>query len=146
MSATALLPNIRNARSNEFDAIAKMQASALANSDIYKTLYGNVDPLVAQQWLWNDVISTAVAKGHNSVLVIERTDTSEILGVAWIVRFSKENRPVVPSGWAPEGFNREEQLKLMVPKVAWQNELLEKYGQYYCEFRPSLGIPSFISR
>jgi hypothetical protein len=94
MSGTALPLNIRNARSNEFDAIAKVQASALANSDIYKTLYGNVDPLVAQQWLWNDVIATAVAKGHNTVLVIERTDTNEILGVAWIVRFSEENRPV----------------------------------------------------
>jgi hypothetical protein len=138
MSISNLRFNIRNARSEDFEIIGKLHASASASSQTYNTLFADVDPDVARQWYWVDTAGNAVARGKDTVLVLELDDPKKIIGVAWFWRFSQERKPELPGRWpegAPEGFNHEEYLKLAIPRFEWQEELLKMYGEYICVYR-----------
>jgi GNAT superfamily N-acetyltransferase len=148
MSFSNLRLNIRNARSEDFEIIGKLHASASASSQTYNTLFADVDPDVARQWYWIDTAGNAVAQGKDTVLVLELDDTKEIIGVAWFWRFSQGRKPELPGRWpegAPEGFNDEEYLKLAVPRFEWQEELLKKYGEYICAHLPPVVSAIFAS-
>jgi hypothetical protein len=37
-------------------------------------------------------------------------------------------------GWSPEGFDDELNTKISVARYEWQNDMLDKFGQFMCEF------------
>lgn len=127
---------IRKAKDDEFDVIGKLHASAFAENPVYNILFSKMGPSVALQWLWIDGAKQWMAKGLDTVLVLERTDTGEMVGVA---RYNKYNDGFKPALWDdsevlyPEGFNKEENSRMAVPIVHWQQELMAKYGQFLCK-------------
>jgi hypothetical protein len=125
--------NIRHAIPEDYETIGKLHALALAPNQLYNTLYEKVDPDVARQWYWIDTAGAGVTKGKDSVLVLEFADTKEIIGVTWFYKYNQDRKPSL-RGWAPEGFNVEEDMKLMIPRQEWQNGMLEEFGEFMCEY------------
>jgi hypothetical protein len=125
--------NIRHAIPEDYETIGKLHAWALASNQLYNTLYAKVDPDVARQWYWIATAGAGVAKGTDSVLVLEFADTKEIIGVTWFYKYNQDRKASL-QGWAPEGFNVEEDMKLMIPRQEWQNGMLEEFGEFMCEY------------
>ncbi|KAI5453723.1 hypothetical protein NCC49_005538 [Naganishia albida] len=116
----------------EFRVIGKLHAAAFAENPVYNLLFSKMGRSVALQWLWIDNAKQWAAKGVDTVLVLERTDTSEIVGLA---RYNKYDEAFKPRLWDdtgvtyPEGFNREESMRLAVPLVKWHQELMGEHGR-----------------
>lgn len=144
MSATAFPTTIRVARDDEFETIGKVHASAFADDTMYNMLFDKVDPAVTLQFNWIEGAKVEVARGYDTVLVLERTDTGEVIGEAWFYKFTKDNQPLPPSDAYPEGFNKVEDNKMAIPRYKFQQELMEKYSEFMCElnlcFSPTLTL------
>lgn len=82
MSISSYQLNIRTASLDELDIIGKVHASAFSDNQMYGVLFKDVDPDVWQRWIW-DTAAKGVEEGHGAVLILERSDTKEIIGVAW---------------------------------------------------------------
>lgn len=135
MSTSNLQLNIRNAKSEDFPVIGKLNASALAGNQFHQTVMGKVDPEVTLKWEWIDTAGPRVASGKDTLLVLERSDTKEIVGFVWFWKFSQEGKPVLASGgWCPEGFDDKVDMKISVARFEWQNDLLNEFGEFICEF------------
>lgn len=132
MSSTAPPTIIRAARDDEFTTIGKVDALACADNAMYQILWGKLDPAITSQFKWIDGAKADVAKGHHTVLVLERADNGEIAGLAWFWKYSKENPPMPPSGEYPDGFNNSENEKLAFPRFHFEQELMDKWGEFIC--------------
>jgi hypothetical protein len=130
---------IRAAKDDEFTTIAKVDALACADNEMYDILWGKLDPAITSQFKWIDGAKVGVAKGHDTVLVLESEENGEILGLAWFWKYSKRNPPMPPSDKYPEGFNKTESDKLSFPRYHFEQELMDKWGDFICESQyPSL--------
>lgn len=124
---------IRAAKDDEFTTIAKVDALACADNEMYNILWGKLDPAITSQFKWIDGAKAGVSKGHDTVLVLERTDNGDILGLAWFWKYSRENPPMPPSDTYPEGFNKVESDKMSFPRYHFERELMDKWGDFICE-------------
>lgn len=136
MSATSLATTIRNAHPHEFPFLSNLH---------YKT--STQDPTISL--LWRDCSLTSIRNWYfpkpsddsSTVLVAEERESKEIVGLAWYLTMSHKNAPTVPKlDSFPEGYNVQESAKMRGPRMVWQNDLLNKYGEYICE------SPFFFSR
>lgn len=134
MTSEALPTTIRVAKDDEFEAIGKLSALAFADDKMDNNLFENVDPCATLKINWVDGAKAKVAKGHDTVLVVEKTGSGEIIGEAWFCKLSKVNQPMPPRDLFPEGFSKsEDKYKIAVPRFHWQNELMDKYGEFMCK-------------
>ncbi|KAJ9102061.1 hypothetical protein QFC20_005069 [Naganishia adeliensis] len=81
-----------------------------------------------EAWEGAEAIAPVIA-GHDTVLVIERSDTGEVIGFTKYRRYSKAYPPTMPKSF-PMGFNEEENAKLAIPGLEWQKTILEQYGEF----------------
>jgi hypothetical protein len=118
MSGANTLPLVvRKAKDDveEYEIIGNLHAAAFANNPVYDALFSKMKPSVALQWLWIDNAKQWAAKGVDTVLVLERTEGSDLVGLA---RFNKYDEAFKPQLWDdsevmyPEGFDREENMRM----------------------------------
>lgn len=84
MSSNVAPPTtIRIAKDHEFETIGRLHASAFADDTMYNILFHKVDASTTLKFDWIDGAKAGVEKGYDTVLVLERTDSGEILGEAW---------------------------------------------------------------
>jgi hypothetical protein len=133
MSTPAFPIKIRDAAPTEFETVGKLHALAFADDPMYNLLHSKIPAEVVLKWIWIDGALAGVKKGFDRVMVMEREDTKEVIGLAWFYKYCANNVPILlPESW-PEGFNKQEDIKMAKPRYDWQLELLEKYGDYICE-------------
>ncbi|KAI5453803.1 hypothetical protein NCC49_005614 [Naganishia albida] len=136
MSSNNLPAIIRNAKLGEYETIGKLDRECYINTDRYwRLVCGTVDPATWLQWLWIDGAKKGVLEGHDKVLVLERTDTSEIIGVAWYRVYSEANPPSQPVSF-PEGMNTVEDKIVNDSRNRWLENLVQEHGKilYVSEF------------
>jgi hypothetical protein len=121
---------IRNAKVNEYPAIADLYCAAVADDPLEQLLTGNVSPEAYKQWAWIGGAKAAVQKRSDTVLVAS-DETGQLVGVAWYKKFSISTPPPTPGNF-PEGFNVEENAKIAGPRGKWFREMIDKYGTYLC--------------
>lgn len=123
---------IRDAKPSDFKALGRLYTSALADNESWKVIWGDVKPEVAQEWLWEGVGAFRTDKGIDTIRILERIDTHKVIGVIW---FSEAKDEGEAEFWktVPEGFNKEELQKLLIPTEKWHAELLQ-YGNYTGEY------------
>jgi hypothetical protein len=124
---------VRAARHDEFETIGKLHASAFADAEMIKIIYGKVDTATTLEHSWMEGTKAGIAKGHGPILVLERTDTGELIGDAWMIKYSRDYRPASPSGASSRGVDKAEQDKIGIPLYHFQQELVEKFGEFFCE-------------
>ncbi|KAJ9102062.1 hypothetical protein QFC20_005070 [Naganishia adeliensis] len=130
---------IRDAEIDEFETIGNLDRACFVNSDRYwQLVFSHMDPLTWLKWLWIDGTRKGVVDGHDRVLVIERTDTKEIIGHAWYCVYNQVNRPSMPASY-PEGLNKLEQTRIAFPRFQWLKQLVKEYRKimYLSEFATS---------
>jgi hypothetical protein len=138
MTTSNLPVNIRHANPDDFPAIGKLNASASGTNHLYQTLFANVDPEAALKWEWIDTAQPRVTSGKDSLLILERSDTREMVEFVWCWQFDRERKPVLASGGgSPEGFDDTLNTKISVARHKWQNDMLDKFGQFMCKFLSS---------
>lgn len=135
----------RNAREDEYDAIGQLHASAFSSCQRYQERFSGIHPDDVLQWCWIQGAKQSVAKGSGTVLVMERTDTQELVGLIWYRKINQANPPNIPQ--YPKGCdegNQERNDKWSIPRRNWLSALLKKYGEFICA-SPSrhLDIPSY---
>jgi hypothetical protein len=133
LQASGALPTvIRYAKPNDFKALGKLYTSALADNQSWKIIWGDVEPEVAEEWLWEPVAAHRTTSGIDAVRVLERLDTHVVIGVIWISEAKEEDKDEF---WMPmpEGSNQEELQKMLVPSEKWHAGLLKKYSNYIGE-------------
>lgn len=136
MSKNTFPIKIRGAVASQYETIGKLHALAFADGPMYNLLHSAIPADVVLQWIWIDGALAGVRKGYDRVMILERDDTKEIIGLAWFYEYNKENSPILlPESW-PEGFNKVEDIKMAKPRYEWQMELLQKYGEYISGFLP----------
>lgn len=129
MSANNLPAIIRNAKLGEYETIGKLDRECYINTDRHwRLVCGMVDPATWLQWLWIDGAKKGVLEGHDKVLVLERTDTSEIIGVAWYRVYSEANPPSQPVSF-PEGMNTVEDKIVNDSRNRWLENLVQEHGK-----------------
>lgn len=142
MSSPGSLPlAVRKAKDefHEFQIIGNIHAAAFADNPIYNLLFSKMQPSVALRWLWIDNAKQWAAKGVDTVLVLERPDTNEIVGLA---RYNKYDEAFKPQLWDdagvvyPDGFDNEESMRMAVPLLKWQKDLMDSYGGFLCKAMP----------
>lgn len=128
MDPLALPIDIRDAKPSELGALGKLHASAVANDNLWKTLWDKVDPEIRNEE------RDGVARGTDSVRVLERTDTSEAIGVIWFrIAIKHKHDKKESQRPRPAGFNHELSRTFMVPTSKFQEEILQMYGGYLCK-------------
>jgi hypothetical protein len=133
LQASAALPTvIRDAIPSDFKALAKLYTSALANNESWQIIGREVKPEVAQEWLWDGVAGDRTSSRIDTIWVLERLDTNEVIGVIWFNEAKEEKKNEF---WRVmlEGCNKEELKKLVVPIMRWYTELLQKHSDYISE-------------
>lgn len=139
MSGPNTLPLVvRKAKDDveEYEIIGNLHAAAFANNLVYDALFSQMKPSVALQWLWIDNAKQWAAKGVDTVLVLERREGSDLVGLA---RFNKYDETFKPQLWDdseamyPEGFDRKENMRMALPLLNWQQKLMEEYGKFLCK-------------
>jgi hypothetical protein len=83
MAPSSFPVTIRDAKPLEFRALGELWAKALADDDLFKILWSKADPDAMLKWVWEGSVAGAVARGADTVRVLERTDNSEVIGVIW---------------------------------------------------------------
>jgi ribosomal protein S18 acetylase RimI-like enzyme len=131
MTPTVPSTILRDAKPTDIKALGELHNSALADNKSWNLFWGTVEPEVAEKWLWEGV-SNGTVSGTETVRVLERIDTHELMGVMWYSEVGKEEKEEL---WRamPEGFNEVELQKVLVPIRAWQTELLKRFECYICE-------------
>lgn len=127
---------IRNAKDDEYGSLGRFHASAFASDPMIQLISSKVDPEEKVQRIWIRGAKTAIAKGHDTMLVTERTDSAEIIGLAWYTKVNQDNPPTYPKTFA-KGLNVVEYEKKEKRVYEWEQGLLSKYGEYLCMYRSS---------
>jgi hypothetical protein len=124
---------IRPIKDGEFDEAVRLYRAAINPSRTMQLLICDVEP---SEWLQFAVkrFKSAANDRYASVIVAQRQDTQELVGVALTERYSTANRPTLPSCQFPAGYNQKEFEKIIVPEVQFQEECLAKYGGFVCKF------------
>ncbi|KAJ9103787.1 hypothetical protein QFC21_002249 [Naganishia friedmannii] len=94
---------------------------------MFQLLASQVEPEELRQWIWEDGAKADVAGGGGKVLVVEKPDSKEVIGVAWFTTYTPNNPPRVPPVY-PRGYNVVEAEKIIIPRVAWLINVVETYG------------------
>jgi hypothetical protein len=123
---------IRNARDDEYETLGRIHAAATGADPLIKLICSQVDPDVLLQWNWIDGAKASVASGDATVLVLERADTKEVIGLASHTVFSPAKPPGYPTS-LPEGYNIAVDEETEKPAIAWARGLIETYGQVLCK-------------
>jgi hypothetical protein len=123
--------NIRNARDDEYEIIGRIHAEAVGSNPLVHLLSSQVSPDVLLQWNWIDGAKASVARGDATVLVLERVDTNELMGLASYTVFDRRRQPQNPKNY-PEGFNVAVSEERERPVMAWVREITEKYAEIVC--------------
>jgi hypothetical protein len=126
---------IRDARLDEFETIGALDRACFSiNTDRYwQLVFSQIDPDTWLKWLWIDGARNGVVNGHDRVLVVERTDTYEIVGHAWYRVYSEDNPPSIPASF-PEGLHEVEEAKVNMHRYHWLQQLVKEYGKIICKF------------
>jgi GNAT superfamily N-acetyltransferase len=136
MSRNTFPIKIRDAVASKYETVGKLHALAFAHDMMYRRLYTAIPADALLQWMWIDGALTGVRMGQDRVLVLEREDTKDIIGLAWLHEYSRENEPILlPESWC-KGLNKEVVVQIAQPRHEWQMEVLQKYGDYLCTFLP----------
>lgn len=101
---------------------------------MYNLFWSTVDPDVVLQWVWGARAKASVDKGTDTVLVMVRDDTKEIVGLAWYKKYSRVNPPKFVDLVFPEGFNLAAYKEKEGPMQKWLRELTEKFGEFLCQY------------
>lgn len=135
MSTSDFPLNIRHANPEDFEIIGKLHASAMADEPLENFLCAAVDPNISRHQMWLDTAVPRVTKGQDTMLILERSDTKEIIGLAWFRKIKEDRKSElgVP-GLSPQGFNIEAKKKLSAGRIEWQKKLSEDFGEYICEY------------
>lgn len=97
-------------------------------------LTSHVDPETFHTSRWeNEARVSTQNGGSNAVVLLERLDTGELLGVAWTQTITPEQRPHTSTKPCLDGFDQAESEKLRAPKRNLQMELLKTYGDFLCK-------------
>jgi hypothetical protein len=133
MTSTSSPPiAIRPAKDEEYLEAARVLYAALITNPMINHLVSKVD-----QSIWFEFnagqMKESVEEGFSSILVAQRTDTGELVGVVWSERFNKDHMPTLPSCLFPEGYKRKELDLILIPEVQFKEETLAKYGDVVCE-------------
>jgi hypothetical protein len=123
---------IRDAKRSDLKALARLYTSALANNESWQIIYGGAVSEGVQQWLWESVAAYRTANGIDTIRVLERLDTNEVIGVTWFTEAEEEDKGDF-WGKIPEEFSEEELEKLVISTTRWYMELLQKHGNYISE-------------
>lgn len=126
---------IRNARDDEYESLGRLHAATFASDPMIQLLCSQVDPDVLLQWGWIDGAKASVANGDDTVLVIERTDTSEVIGLATYRKHSRTSQSKYSTDDFPKGYNVAEFDKKEKPIFDWIRGLTETYGEVLCVYR-----------
>lgn len=134
MSRNTFPIKIRDAVASKYEEIGRLHALAFAQDPLHRLLYSSIPADVLFQWMWIDGALTGVRMGHDRVLVLERNDTKEVIGLAWFHEYSLENIPnILPNSWR-QSLDREVVHQIARPIHEWQMELLQSFGEYICAF------------
>ncbi|KAJ9103788.1 hypothetical protein QFC21_002250 [Naganishia friedmannii] len=127
MTMTSSTPiTIRPAKDDEYLEATRVLFAALISTPLFKHLVSKVD-----QSIWFEFsaaqIKQSVEEKYSSLLVAQRIDTGELVGVIWSERFNKDHQPKLPSCQFPEGFNRNDfdlmaEHELEFPKQSVAND------------------------
>ncbi|KAJ9103789.1 hypothetical protein QFC21_002251 [Naganishia friedmannii] len=121
---------IRPIKDGEYIEAVRLYRAAIGPSPTMQCLISKVDPLEWKQFTARR-FKLAADEESDSVLVAQRIDTAELVGVALTERYSKESRPTLPNCQFPEGYNQKEAEQIMIPEVQFQEECLAKYGAFW---------------
>lgn len=130
-----LIPyTIRSAKLKRLATIGRLHWSAMASNAAWQLIHANVEYSDWLHWTWEGAEAIApVLAERDTVLVIERSDTGEVIGFTKYRRYSKAYPPTMPKSF-PMGFNEEENAKLAIPGLEWQKTILEQYGEFLREY------------
>jgi ribosomal protein S18 acetylase RimI-like enzyme len=131
MSPNVFPTTIRNIRDDEYETIGRLHAEAVVPDAMIQLIWAKVDPKDKFQWLWIEGAKAGVAKGNSAVIVMERSDTNEIIGVAWTRTYTLADPPAYPDAF-PQGFNIKEFDAKEKPALAWLRGLAE-FGSFLCK-------------
>lgn len=123
--------NIRNAREDEYAIIGRIHAEAVGSDPLVQLLSSQVDQDVLLQWSWIEGAKASATRGDATVLVLERVDTNELVGLASYTVYDRAKQPQNPKSY-PEGFNVAVSEERETPVMAWVRELTEKYAEVLC--------------
>jgi hypothetical protein len=139
---------IRKAHPHEFPLLSHMHYQTFLQNPTINLLWRHCNSSSIRNWYLpkpSDEFST--------VLVAEERESEEVVGLVWYLTMSHKNAPTVPkAGSFPEGYNVEESAKMRGPRIAWQNDLLNRYGEYICgsallrKYRTSMGLTPLFPR
>jgi hypothetical protein len=102
---------------------------------MYNLFWSTVEPSVVLDWVWGARAKANVERGTDTVLVMQRDETGEIVGVAWYKKYSQIDPPTFVELVVPEGFNLEEYTKKEIPMQKWLRGITDTYGEFLCTFR-----------
>lgn len=123
---------IRDARDDDYENIGRLHYAAFDPDPMIKLVWSQVDPDVALQWIWIDGAKAQVETAGEKVVVLERTDTKEVVGACWYRKYSSVKPPQYPDS-LPKGLNVAEFDKMEKRVVLWLQTLVEQYGEFICE-------------
>lgn len=134
MTSTSSLPviTIRPATSQEYLEVARVLYTAQIANPMIEHLLSKVEPAT---WFEFNAgkMKKSIEERYSSLVVAQRTDTEEIVGVVWSERFNKDHWPQMPCGPFPKGYNQKERELIAEPELQFIEEIIAKYGDIVCE-------------
>lgn len=135
---------IRSAKPSQYETLGRLHASAFSQNPMYNLFWSAVDPSVVLDWVWGARAKASVEKGSDTVLVMQRVNSEEIVGVTWYKTYSRVDPPKFLDLAVPEGFNLEEYTKKEIPMQDWLRGLTDEYGEFPCTYASWTGGPPLI--
>lgn len=123
---------IRRARNDEYPEAALLYREAMSDNPLIQMFISKVDRSVWLKWM-SEQFQETVDGGYGSLLVAQRSDTGELVGLALLIRKTEKNRPTFPTCQFPEGFNEKELLQVNLSGVPFQEKFLAQYGDFICK-------------
>lgn len=114
--------------------VARLHHAAMSSDPEFHLFTSKVDEAIWLRWMSGQFKET-VDGGYDSLLVVEQTDTKELLGFALSKRRTRQNRPTLHNCQFPNGFNEKELIHISMSGVAFQEEFLSKYDDFICKSR-----------
>lgn len=132
MTSTTSTPIvIRPARNDEYLDVAHLGYAAFSANPMFQLLTCKVDPSTWLEFSAEEFKQAAQGE-FSSLLVAQHAETGEIVGNAFVHRYTKEHRPELPRCQFPEGWNEEEAKPIYQHGLEFQEGFLLKYGDYIC--------------
>lgn len=122
---------VREARDDEYEAIGQLHASTFASDPTYVKRFEGMNARTVLQWLWHGRAKASVEQGHGTVVVVERTDRKELVGVAWYWKMGESNPPRLPA--YPAGSRQASTNQKSAPYIEWMKDLVTRYVQIICK-------------